>query len=54
MASWYGTKLHGHRTASGELYNMYAMTAAHRTLPIPSYARVRNPAIERAGVSSMK
>ncbi len=44
LASWYGKKFHGHRTSSGEAYNMYAMTAAHRTLPIPSYARVRNPA----------
>jgi rare lipoprotein A len=44
MASWYGRKFHGRRTASGEVYNMYAMTAAHKTLPIPSYARVRNPA----------
>jgi len=44
LASWYGRKFHGHRTASGEAYNMYAMTAAHKTLPIPSYARVRNPA----------
>ena len=43
-ASWYGRKFHGKPTASGELYNMYAMTAAHPTLPIPSYARVRNPA----------
>jgi rare lipoprotein A len=40
-ASWYGAKFHGRRTASGELYSMYGMTAAHRTLPIPSYARVR-------------
>ncbi|MEO8056886.1 MAG: septal ring lytic transglycosylase RlpA family protein [Burkholderiales bacterium] len=44
LASWYGRKFHGRRTASGEIYNMYAMTAAHPTLPIPSYARVRNPA----------
>ena len=44
MASWYGKKFHGRRTASGEVYDMYAMTAAHPTLPIPSYARVRNPA----------
>ena len=44
IASWYGRKFHGRRTASGEVYNMYAMTAAHPTLPIPSYARVRNPA----------
>ncbi|WP_245911194.1 septal ring lytic transglycosylase RlpA family protein [Neisseria iguanae] len=41
-ASWYGGKFHGRKTASGELYNMYAMTAAHRTLPIPSYAKVTN------------
>ena len=44
VASWYGKAFHGRRTASGEVYNMYAMTAAHPTLPIPSYARVRNPA----------
>ena len=44
LASWYGRKSHGRRTASGETYDMYAMTAAHPTLPIPSYARVRNPA----------
>lgn len=44
LASWYGKKFHGRPTASGEVYNMYAMTAAHATLPIPSYARVRNPA----------
>ena len=43
LASWYGRKFHGRRTASGEVYDMYAMTAAHPTLPIPSYARVRNP-----------
>ena len=47
LASWYGRKFHGRPTASGELYNMYAMTAAHRTLPIPSYVRVRNPANAR-------
>jgi rare lipoprotein A len=44
LASWYGKKFHGRRTASGEVYDMYAMTAAHPTLPIPSYARIRNPA----------
>jgi rare lipoprotein A len=44
LASWYGRKFHGRRTASGEVYDMYAMTAAHPTMPIPSYARVRNPA----------
>ena len=42
VASWYGTKFHGRRTASGELFSMYGLTAAHRTLPIPSYARVRH------------
>lgn len=41
VSSWYGAKFHGRRTASGEVYSMYGMTAAHRTLPIPSYARVR-------------
>ncbi len=44
LASWYGRKFHGRGTANGETYNMYAMTAAHRTMPLPSYARVRNPA----------
>ncbi|WP_290871181.1 septal ring lytic transglycosylase RlpA family protein [Aquabacterium sp.] len=44
MASWYGTKFHGRKTASGELYSVYGLTAAHRTLPIPSYARVRSVA----------
>ena len=44
LASWYGRKFHGRPTASGEVYNMYAMTAAHKTMPLPSYARVRNPA----------
>ena len=44
LASWYGVAFHGRPTASGEPYDMYAMTAAHKTLPIPSYARVRNPA----------
>ena len=41
-ASWYGRRYHGQPTASGEPYDMYAMTAAHATLPIPSYARVTN------------
>jgi rare lipoprotein A len=40
MASWYGRKFHGQRTSNGEIYDMYAMTAAHPTAPIPSYARV--------------
>ena len=42
IGSWYGRKFHGQRTSSGEIYDMYAMTAAHTTLPIPSYARVTN------------
>ena len=40
LASWYGRKFHGQKTSSGETYDMFAMTAAHKTLPIPSYARV--------------
>jgi rare lipoprotein A len=44
VASWYGKKFHGQKTSSGETYDMYGMTAAHPTLPIPSYARVTNPA----------
>lgn len=40
MASWYGKRFHGRKTASGEIYDMYGMTAAHPTLPIPSYVRV--------------
>ena len=44
LASWYGKKFHGRPTASGETYNMFAMTAAHPRWPLPSYARVRNPA----------
>ncbi len=42
IASWYGKQFHGKRTASGEIYDMYAMSAAHPTLPIPSYARVKS------------
>jgi rare lipoprotein A len=44
VASWYGRKFHGQRTSIGEVYDMYAMTAAHPTLPLPSYARVTNVA----------
>jgi rare lipoprotein A len=40
IASWYGKKFHGHRASSGETYDMYAMTAAHKTLPLPTYVRV--------------
>lgn len=43
VASWYGRKFHGRKTANGETYDMYAMTAAHPTLPLPSYARVTRP-----------
>jgi rare lipoprotein A len=42
LASWYGRKFHGQKTSSGEVYDMFAMTAAHKTLPIPSYAKVTN------------
>lgn len=41
-ASWYGKKFHGNKTSNGEIYDMYAMTAAHRTLAIPTYVRVTN------------
>jgi rare lipoprotein A len=41
-ASWYGTKFHGKRTSSGEPYDLYGMTAAHKTLPLPTYVRVTN------------
>ena len=41
-ASWYGAEFHGKRTANGERFNMYAMTAAHKTLPLSSYAEVTN------------
>ncbi len=42
IASWYGKKFHGRKTSSGEIYNMYAMTAAHKSVPLPTYARVTN------------
>ena len=42
LASWYGTKFHGQPTSSGEPYNMYKLTAAHRSLPIPTYVRITN------------
>lgn len=44
MASWYGRKFNGQKTSTSEIYDMYGMSAAHPTLPIPSYARVTNPA----------
>lgn len=42
IASWYGTKFHGRRTSSGEPYDMHGMTAAHKTLPLPTYAEITN------------
>ncbi|MCC1497480.1 septal ring lytic transglycosylase RlpA family protein [Alcanivorax sp. 1008] len=42
IASWYGAKFHGHRTSSGETYDMYQLSAAHKTLPLPTWARVTN------------
>ncbi len=50
IASWYGKKFHGQRTSCGEVYDMYGMTAAHPTLPIPSYARVTNIATQKSAV----
>jgi rare lipoprotein A len=49
-ASWYGRGFHGRRTANGERYDMHALTAAHRTLPLGSYVRVTNPATSRSVV----
>uniref|UniRef100_UPI00333F5620 septal ring lytic transglycosylase RlpA family protein n=1 Tax=Castellaniella defragrans TaxID=75697 RepID=UPI00333F5620 len=48
IASWYGRKFHGQKTANGETYDMYAMTAAHPTLPLPSYARVTRASTGRS------
>ena len=48
VASWYGPDFHGKNTSSGEVYDMYAMTAAHKTLPIPCYARVTNLSNQRS------
>ncbi|MCP3673387.1 MAG: septal ring lytic transglycosylase RlpA family protein [Gammaproteobacteria bacterium] len=42
VASWYGNKFHGNKTSNGEIYDMYAMSAAHKRLPLPSYVRVTN------------
>ena len=47
IASWYGPKFHGRRTSSGETYDMYKMTAAHKTLPLPTHVSVRNLATGR-------
>ncbi|MDX1916017.1 MAG: septal ring lytic transglycosylase RlpA family protein [Methylophilus sp.] len=48
VASWYGKRFHGKKTSTGETYDMYAMTAAHPTLPLPSYVKVTNPANQRS------
>lgn len=42
IASWYGNKFHGHLTSNGEIYDMYAMSAAHKNLPLPTYLKVTN------------
>ena len=44
IASWYGNKFHGHLTSNGEIYDMYAMSAAHKNLPLPTYLKVTNTA----------
>ena len=49
-ASWYGRKFHGHLTSNGEVYDMYAMSAAHKTLPLPSYVKVTNLANNKSVV----
>jgi len=48
IASWYGKRFHGRKTSSGEVYDMYGMSGAHPTLPIPSYVRVTNPVNKRS------
>lgn len=50
IASWYGTKFHSKRTSSGDKYDMYAMTAAHKTLPLPTYVKVKNLANGRVAI----
>ncbi len=50
FASWYGTKFHGRRTSSGEPFNMYTLTAAHRHLPVPTYVRVTNLENQRSTI----
>jgi rare lipoprotein A len=50
IASWYGKKFHGQKTSIGEVYDMYGMTAAHTTLPVPSYARITNVANKKSVV----
>lgn len=48
IASWYGRRYHGQKTSTGEVYDMYGMTGAHTILPLPSYARVTNPANQKS------
>lgn len=50
VASWYGPDFHGKRTSSGETYNMHSMTAAHKTLPLPTYVKVKNLANGKSAV----
>jgi len=50
MASWYGKAFHGKKTASGNKFNMYAYTAAHRTLPLGSYVKVTNPSNKKTAI----
>lgn len=52
LASWYGTKFHSQRTSSGDHYNMYELTAAHKTLPLPTYVKVKN--LENGRVAIVK
>ncbi|MDX1452372.1 MAG: septal ring lytic transglycosylase RlpA family protein, partial [Oleiphilaceae bacterium] len=48
IASWYGLKFHGELTSNGEIYNMYAMSAAHKSLPLPTYVKVTNLSNQRS------
>ncbi|OUS74517.1 hypothetical protein B5G52_00455 [Pseudoalteromonas sp. A601] len=50
IASWYGRKFHGYHTSNGETYDMFAMTAAHKTLPLPSFVRVTNTANGKSAI----
>ena len=50
IASWYGRKFHGHRTSSGDTYDMFAMTAAHTSLPLPTYVKVTNLKNDRQAI----
>lgn len=49
-ASWYGKKFHGHLTANGEIYNMFSMSAAHKSLPLPTYVKVTNLANNKSAI----